>query len=92
MSKSLNTYSHPTHDEIAARALQIYELEGRPEGRATQHWLMAEAQLIAARQTQLESKPVAKAPRRAVAKNAEAPKVRVSKRVTSTLPIATKKR
>lgn len=91
MSKSLNTYQHPNHDEIAARALQIYEMEGRPEGRAPQHWLIAEAELIAQRKAQTEHGPVEK-PRRAVAKAAVVPKTRVSKRVSSTLPIGTKKR
>jgi len=37
----------PTRDEIAACAHQIYVSEGRPEGKAMEHWLQAEAQLIA---------------------------------------------
>jgi hypothetical protein len=32
-------------DQITQRARQIWEQEGRPEGRAEVHWLMAEAQL-----------------------------------------------
>jgi len=35
----------PTHDEIAARARALWLAEGRPEGRATEHWLEAERQL-----------------------------------------------
>jgi hypothetical protein len=35
----------PTHDEIAARAQQVYEKKGRPEGRDTENWLEAEAEL-----------------------------------------------
>jgi hypothetical protein len=30
------------NDEIALRAYRIYEKEGRPEGRALEHWLAAE--------------------------------------------------
>ena len=52
MSKQSKNNQSPTHDEIAARAHRIYEMEGRPEGKATQHWLLAEAQLIAERKNQ----------------------------------------
>jgi hypothetical protein len=38
-----------SHHEIAARAYQIYEFEGRPEGRALDHWLRAETLLAAER-------------------------------------------
>ena len=55
MAKTTKTPQAPTHDEIAAAARRIYEMEGRPEGKAMQHWLQAEAQLIA------ERKPAAKA-------------------------------
>ncbi len=34
-------------DAIAARAQEIWEDEGRPEGRAAEHWLRAEAELAA---------------------------------------------
>ena len=30
----------PTHDEIGRRAFAIYEAEGRPQGRAAEHWRM----------------------------------------------------
>jgi hypothetical protein len=33
------------HDEIAARAYELYLQEGCPQGRAEVHWLAAEAQL-----------------------------------------------
>ena len=52
MSKAAKTYQPPTHDEIAACARRIYETEGRPEGKATEHWLQAEAQLIAERKAE----------------------------------------
>ncbi|HZV36025.1 MAG TPA: DUF2934 domain-containing protein [Verrucomicrobiae bacterium] len=35
----------PTHEEIKARAFQIYVKKGRPEGRDTENWLEAEAEL-----------------------------------------------
>lgn len=34
-------------DAIEARAREIWEQEGRPEGRAEEHWLRAEAELAA---------------------------------------------
>ena len=37
-------------DEIAARAYEIYEREGRSDGRDMDHWLRAEAELRAERQ------------------------------------------
>jgi hypothetical protein len=52
MSKTAKSYHPPTHDEIAVCARRIYEIEGRPEGKAMEHWLQAEAQLIAERKAQ----------------------------------------
>ena len=57
MSKSDKTYQAPTHDEIADCARRIYETEGRPEGRAMEHWLQAEAQLTAERKAQAGMTP-----------------------------------
>jgi len=37
-------------DEIAARAYEIYEREGRSDGRDMDHWLRAETELRAERQ------------------------------------------
>jgi hypothetical protein len=37
--------AEPTPDEIALCAYAIWEGEGRPEGRETEHWQQAEAQL-----------------------------------------------
>ena len=34
-----------TREKIARRAEEIWEEEGRPEGRAEEHWLRAEAEL-----------------------------------------------
>ena len=35
-----------TYQEIATCAYQIWQQEGRPEGRALDHWLQAELQLV----------------------------------------------
>src|SRR5436305_14386860 len=40
----------PSDDEIAARAYEIYEREGRSDGKAMDHWLQAESELRAERQ------------------------------------------
>lgn len=64
MSKNAKSYQEPTHEEIAICARGIYEREGRPQGRAMQHWLQAEAQLKAERKAaagdQASAKPAAK--------------------------------
>lgn len=42
------TFGYPTGklaDQIADRARQIWEEEGRPDGRAEEHWLRAEAEI-----------------------------------------------
>jgi len=88
MSKSLNSCQPPTHEEIAACARQIYEADGRPEGKALEHWLQAETQLIAERKAQtaeLVAKP-------ATVKKAATAKPRVARRSRSNLPISTKPR
>jgi hypothetical protein len=46
MAKKSDTLKHPiTPDEIARRAYQIWQSEGCPDGRSTEHWLRAEAAL-----------------------------------------------
>jgi len=52
MSKMMKNYNEPTHEEIAALAQRFYEAEGRPNGKAMEHWLRAEAQLVSARKEQ----------------------------------------
>ena len=49
MAKNIKAYQPPTQEEIAACAHRIYETEGRPEGKSLEHWLQAEAQLVAER-------------------------------------------
>jgi hypothetical protein len=58
MSKHDKNSRKPTHEDIAACARIIYEMEGRPEGRAVEHWLLAEALLIADADEWLGRKPV----------------------------------
>lgn len=41
------TTDHPTQEEIAARAQEIYEQEGRLEGHSLKHWMRAERELRA---------------------------------------------
>ena len=63
MPKSIKESQTPTQEEIAICAHSIYEKEGRPNGRATQHWLQAEAQLIAERKAKSQEQP-AKGPQK----------------------------
>lgn len=44
-SQTTTASKPPTHEEIAARAYQIYTKKGRPDGRDTENWLEAEAEL-----------------------------------------------
>lgn len=44
-TKSENRITDLSRDSIAQRAYEIWEREGRPEGRAFDHWLAAEAEL-----------------------------------------------
>jgi len=44
-SKSTDIRTEVAHEEIARRAHELWEQEGRPEGRHGEHWLAAEAQL-----------------------------------------------
>jgi hypothetical protein len=46
------TEQAPTREEIALRAYQIWEQEGRPPGRDKVHWMLAEQELIALRRQQ----------------------------------------
>ena len=62
MSKNSTSNQKPTHEEIAACAQAIYEREGRPQGRALQHWLQAEAQLTAQRNKAATAAPQAAKP------------------------------
>ena len=42
---------HLTHDEIAARAYELWHARGRQNGSAEQDWLEAEAELRANRES-----------------------------------------
>ncbi|MBI2510662.1 MAG: DUF2934 domain-containing protein [Opitutae bacterium] len=45
---SNQTRALPLRDEIAQRAYELWEHDGRPEGRDVDHWLSAERQLLGA--------------------------------------------
>ena len=61
MAKKLgNGETRPTQEEIAQRARAIYEQSGRVPGRDLDNWLQAETQLMAARKSVPESKPMYK--------------------------------
>jgi hypothetical protein len=47
--------ANPTPEEISARAFEIYVRRGRPEGRDTENWLEAEAELKAERRSKSPS-------------------------------------
>lgn len=79
MSDPMKGSQQPTHEEIRACAQRIYETEGRPEGKATEHWLKAEAQLRAERKVQASSSPKKAAKAAPPANAAErAPKTRAT--------------
>lgn len=42
------TRALPLREEVEHRAYEIWESEGRPEGREVDHWLAAERQLLGA--------------------------------------------
>ena len=46
----------PTSEDIAVCAYHIWEHEGRPEGRALEHWLQAELQFIASTHPEEEAR------------------------------------
>jgi hypothetical protein len=46
------------HEEIARKAYEIYEKEGRPKGREKEHWNRAEAELKAAVKPVASTAPV----------------------------------
>ncbi len=55
MKKSTqSTNPEPSHDEISARAQQIYEEQGCPCGKAEEHWREAECQLREAKASDAE--------------------------------------
>lgn len=68
MIKGKKVFIPPTHEEIAAYAFQLWEAEGRQHGRDMDHWLQAEAHLLADRQYEAG---VLKAARAAVAESGQ---------------------
>lgn len=45
-----DSHPEPSHYEIEVCAYCIWLQEGKPEGRALDHWLQAEMQLVASKQ------------------------------------------
>jgi hypothetical protein len=45
MIRLVQIESNPSAQEIAMQAYLVWEAAGRPDGRAVEHWLSAEAQL-----------------------------------------------
>jgi len=62
---------HPDQDLIRARAHQIWEREGRPEGRHIEHWEMASAEIAAEAKPEKKPASLAKARASKAAKKAE---------------------
>jgi hypothetical protein len=52
LKASPSLMAEPTREEVAAAAHSIWEQEGRPEGRAVEHWLKAEIQVRSRRDSQ----------------------------------------
>ncbi len=50
----------PTDDEIGALARKYWIDEGRPEGKAEEHWQRAEEELLGKTQPQSQDKPQGK--------------------------------
>jgi hypothetical protein len=48
--------SHPSTEQIAARAHEIWEASGRPQGCDLNHWLQAEAELTTGQITKIHPK------------------------------------
>ncbi len=64
---------HLDQDRVRARAHQIWEREGRPDGRHVEHWHMACAEIASEDEPKPAAKPasIAKARARKAAKKAE---------------------
>jgi hypothetical protein len=48
-AEKLMMTEHPSpipHEQIALRAQELWEADGRPEGKADEHWLQAENELL----------------------------------------------
>jgi hypothetical protein len=52
-SRNVGKYGVPSHEEVAARAHELFEDRGRAEGHDLDDWLQAENELLEARQEQV---------------------------------------
>ena len=78
---------HDDQDLIRERAHQIWEREGRPEGRHLEHWEMASAEIAAEAKPAKKPASLAKARAQAAAKKAKAvvaaePRKRTARKTT----------
>ena len=71
------------HDKVRRRAFEIWEAEGRPEGRDVEHWLRAEAECTA--DTAKAAKPRKAAAERKAAPKAAAPEPKTTTKTTNTV-------
>jgi hypothetical protein len=55
--------SDSTNDQIARRAYELWERDGRPEGKATDHWLQAEAMIRSPHTTTAERNGTVETPK-----------------------------
>lgn len=46
MTEPFPTIIEPSEDAIRLRSYQIWEREGRPDGRSAEHWAQAKAELV----------------------------------------------
>ena len=63
--------SHPDHSLVAARAYEIWQREGCPDGRAMEHWLRAEVEVAGASSLASEENLRARSSRRPAVRNGD---------------------
>ena len=78
MAAQARTSPEALHARTAARAYAIWESEGRPHGRDTEHWLQAERELATATDPPPKPSPKSRA-RKAAAKKPAASKRKVQR-------------
>ena len=52
-AETLDRMGVPSHDEVAARAYELFEERGRTHGHDLDDWLQAESEVLEARQERL---------------------------------------
>jgi hypothetical protein len=78
-----------TVEKVRQRAFEIWEAEGRPEGRDVEHWTRAEAEVNGGHAPAAAEAPPAKKPRAArTPKTAEAAAAKTAKPAVAKAPAA----